>query len=142
MLKEVDANNWDDCISLEVLENQKEYISPNWYSVLQSTFGKDLYPMCIYDGKVMVGFLMYDLDPATKRMELSRLMIDKKYQGKQYGKIAVQNLLDKIRKEYGSIKFYTSTVPENIKTQKLFEGLGFKKTGEIMWDEIVYVIQL
>lgn len=98
--------------------------------------------MCIYDGKVMVGFLMYDLDPATKRMELSRLMIDKKYQGKQYGKIAVQNLLDKIRKEYGSIKFYTSTVPENIKTQKLFEGLGFKKTGEIMWDEIVYVIQL
>ncbi|MBU3209744.1 GNAT family N-acetyltransferase [Clostridium algidicarnis] len=69
-------------------------------------------------------------------------MIDKKFQGKGYGRIAVLRLLDLIKEKYGEIKFYTSIEPENIVAQKLYESIGFKKTGEIMWDEEVMVIQL
>ncbi|WP_290441087.1 GNAT family N-acetyltransferase [Clostridium algidicarnis] len=73
---------------------------------------------------------------------MCRLMIDKKFQGKGYGRIAVLRLLDLIKEKYGEIKFYTSIEPENIVAQKLYESIGFKKTGEIMWDEEVMAIQL
>lgn len=49
----------------------------------------------------MVGFLMYDLDPETKRMEMSRLMIDQRFQGKGYAKKAILKLLNLMREKYG-----------------------------------------
>lgn len=53
----------------------------------------------------MVGFLMYDLDSDTKRIEMSRLMIDqKKFQGKGYGKLSISKVFDLIRENYGKIK--------------------------------------
>ncbi|MBU5439141.1 GNAT family N-acetyltransferase [Tissierella sp. MSJ-40] len=142
IFKIVDKENWEECVDLRVSEEQKDYVASNWYSILQSKFEEELYPLCIYDGEVMVGFLMYGLDPDTKRIEMSRLMIDQKLQGKGYGKMAVLKLLDLIREKYGKIKFYTSIEPKNIVAEKLYESLGFKKTGEIMWDEEVMVIQL
>ncbi len=142
IFKVVDKENWEECVDLRVSEEQKDYVASNWYSILQSRFEEELYPFCIYDGKVMIGFLMYGLDPDTKRIEMSRLMIDQKLQGKGYGKTAVLKLLDLIREKYGKIKFYTSIEPKNIVAEKLYESLGFKKTGEIMWDEEVMVIQL
>ncbi|MGH4123790.1 MAG: GNAT family N-acetyltransferase [Clostridium sp.] len=140
--KKIEKDNWEECVELSVTEKQKDYVAANWYSILQGKFEEEIYPLCIYDGEVMAGFIMYDLDPDTKRMEMSRLMIDQKYQGKGYGKMAVLKLLDLIKEKYGNIKFYTSIEPKNIVAQKLYESLGFKKTGEIMWDEEVMVIQL
>lgn len=142
IFKEINRENWEECIDLEVLSEQKEYVATNWYSILESKFEEELYPLCIYDGDAMVGFLMYDLDPETKRIEMSRLMIDKKFQHKGYGKAAIAKLLELIRQKYGKIKFYTSVVPENIVAKKLYESMGFQKTGEIMWEEEVMVAQL
>lgn len=142
LFKEVDKNNWEECIELNVAPEQSYLVASNWYSLLQAKFGEDCYPLCIYNGDTMVGFIMYDRDPDTKRMEMSRLMIDERYQGKGYGKMAVSQLLELIREKYGCIKFYTSIEPNNTVAEKLYEGVGFLKTGEIMWDEIVLVIQL
>lgn len=141
-LKKIERDNWEECVDLSVTEEQKDYVSANWYSILQGKFEEEIYPLGIYYGEVMVGFLMYDLDLDTKRMEMSRLMIDQKYQGKGYGKMAILKLLDLMKEKYGNIKLYTSIEPKNIIAQKLYESLGFKKTGEIMWDEEVMVIQL
>ena len=51
-------------------------------------------------------------------------------------------MLDFIRVKYGNVKFYTSIESENNVAGKLYESMGFKRTGEIMWDEEVMVIQL
>jgi diamine N-acetyltransferase len=142
LFKEVDKDNWEECIELNVAPEQASLVATNWYSLLQAKFGDDCYPLCIYNENIMVGFLMYDIDPDTKRMEMSRLMIDETYQGNGYGKMAVLQLLDLIREKYGCIKFYTSIDPNNIMAEKLYEGVGFIKTGEIMWDEVVLMVQL
>lgn len=142
IFKEVDRENWEECVALKITKEQEEYVAPNWYSILQAKFEEELYPLCIYHEEVMVGFLMYALDTETKRMEMCRLMIDKKFQGKGYGRIAVLKLFDLIREKYGKIKFYTSIEPENVVAEKLYESLGFEKNGEIMWDEEVMVVQL
>jgi diamine N-acetyltransferase len=142
LLKEVTSENWEECIDLKVSEEQKDFVSPNYYSLLQGKFEKECYPLCIYDGEAMVGFLMYDIDPDTNRLEMSRLMMDKNNQGKGYGKAAISKLFDLVREKYGDVEFYTSIEPENVATGKLYESMGFKKTGEIMWEEEVMVVQL
>lgn len=142
ILKEINSDNWEECIDLKVSDSQEDFVAPNWYSILEAQFGEELYPFCIYDGEQMIGFLMYGLDPDTDRMEMCRLMVDKKYQGKGYGRAAVLKLFDLIRNKYGNIKFYTSIEPNNSTAQKLYESLGFKMTGEIMWEELVMMVQL
>ncbi len=142
IFKEVTKENWEECIGLKVSKEQEDFVAPNYYSLLEATYEKGLYPLAIYDGETMVGFIMYDQDPDTNRMEMCRLMIDEKYQKKGYGRAAVLKLLDLIREKYGNIEFYTSFEPENTVADKLYESVGFKKTGEIMWEELVAKIQL
>lgn len=142
IFKEVDKSNWEACTALSVSNEQKHFVASNWYSILQAKFEADLYPLCIYDGNTMVGFLMYGLDPDTNRMEMCRLMIGEMYQGKGYGKRAIMMLLGIIKDKYGNIPFYTSIEPDNEVAQKVYESLGFRKTGEIMWGEEVLVIKL
>ena len=142
ILKEVDMENWEECIDLKVSEDQKSFVAPNWYSILESKFGEDIYTLCIYDKEIMVGFLMYDIDPDTNRWELSRLMIDKKYQKMGYGRSTMIKLMEELRGKLGEIEFFTSVEPENIVAKNFYKGLGFKETGEIMWDEEVLVIEL
>ncbi|UFT99938.1 GNAT family N-acetyltransferase [Radiobacillus kanasensis] len=141
-LREIDVKNWEQCIRLSVFENQKGFVADNCYSLLQSKFTEELYPLSIYNQETIVGFLMYGVDPDTKRKEMCRLMVDKNHQGRGYGKEAINQLLELIKNTYGSIEFYTSVEPENVNTIKLYENVGFIKTGEIMWDEVVLKIQL
>lgn len=140
--KEVNKENWEECIDLVVSTEQKSFVAPNWYSILESKFEEELYPICIYDDETMVGFLMYDRDPETDRWELSRLMIDKNHQNKGYGRVVLNQLLNLLRTKIGHIKFYTSAEPENLVAKKLYESIGFKLTGEIICEEEVMVIDL
>jgi diamine N-acetyltransferase len=143
----IDADNWEDACDLEVAEEQEDFVAPNWYSILESKFDEENYPMAILDDKGrMVGFLMYDWDPeyggkkGDRRLEMSRLMIADGEQGKGYGKAAVQALLLKLRAEYPGHTIYTSVEPKNKAATKLYESLGFVKTGEVAWDETVLAL--
>lgn len=95
----LDAENWYDCCTLEVSENQASHIEPNAVSIAQSKFESSLKPYAIqFEGKT-VGFLMFN----TEIEELDgywifRIMIDKNYQQKGIGKIATQLMLDEMAK--------------------------------------------
>lgn len=142
LFKEITSDNWEECIDLRVSKEQEDFVAPNYYSILQAKYEDECYPLAIYDGQTMVGFLMYGLDPDTNRLEMTRLMMDKAHQGKGYARVAISRLIDLIREKYGNVEFYTSYEPENNVAAKLYESMGFKKTGEIMWDEEVAMIQL
>ncbi|MFI8685737.1 GNAT family N-acetyltransferase [Rossellomorea sp. NPDC077527] len=136
-LKEINADNWEKCIALSVSDHQKGFVADNAYSLLQSKFFEDQYPLAIYHGEDMVGFIMYGIDAETSRMEMCRLMIDQKYQGRGFGKEATQLLLEQLTHIYGNIELFTSAEPENVSAIGLYERLGFEKTGEVMWGEVV-----
>lgn len=141
-LKEINADNWEECVTLSVSEHQKEFVADNAYSLLQSKYVVDQYPLGIYHQDSMVGFIMYGIDPETSRMEMSRLMIDRKYQGRGYGKKATQLLIEKLTHTFANIELFTSAEPENVNAIRLYESLGFEKTGEMMWGEVVLKRQL
>lgn len=90
-------------------------------------------PVGIYDGKTLVGFSMYGCfsDPFPGGgLWLDRLLIDKRHQGKGYGKAAVHSLLIKLQEEYGSKKVYLSVYENNTPAIALYKQIGFHFTGE------------
>ena len=112
------------------------------------------FPFGIYDGEIPVGFLMigFDIDDywedapeiAKGNYNLWRLMIDKKYQGKGYGKEAVKLALDYIRtKPCGEAEFcWLSYEPENKVAADLYRSFGFEETGEMDGEELIAVLKL
>lgn len=140
--KEITKDNWEECINLKVSKEQEKFVASNSYSLIQSHYGIGLYPLAIYDDNTMVGFLMYEKDDIANDLGMCRLMIDIKYQNKGYGKATVLKLLNLIKEKYGSTPFYTSFEPDNTVAKKLYESLGFRDTGKLLDDEILYKIEL
>ena len=112
------------------------------------------FPFGIYDGDTPVGFLMIGFDtddywddaPAIAKgnYNLWRLMIDKAYQGKRYGKEAVRLALEFI-KTYpcGDAEYcWLSYEAENQVAAKLYSSFGFEETGDMDGEELIAVLDL
>jgi len=64
-------------------------------------------------------------------------MIDERFQGKGHGKAALHLAIDYLKKELGAKEIFLSFVPDNTVAEGLYEGAGFKKTGEMDGDELI-----
>lgn len=145
-LREITQVNFEECIYLKLTEAQSEHIATNVYSLAEaySLTNHDHYvPMAyaIYHNETMVGFIMAVYQPIDENdpddeediYYLARLMIDKKYQGKGYGKEAVKKLLELMRTfPYGpATAVVLSLDPNNLVAKSLYMSLGFKETDEV-----------
>ena len=76
--------------------------------------------------------------------EVRRFMIDKRYQGKGFGREAVRLALEFIRTwpSGRSEACVTSYNPDNEVARKLYASFGFVENGDIVDDEIVAVLKL
>ena len=63
-------------------------------------------------------------EPTPGQLWLDRLLIDKKYQGKGYGKQAVFSLLDRLHAEYQSDTVYLSVYENNPHAIRLYQQIG------------------
>ena len=71
---------------------------------------------------------LYDFDPINSRANVG-ILIDKDYQGKGYGKMAL-NLLENYCREYISINQLVATVAtDNIQSLSLFHVLDYNEVG-------------
>lgn len=132
-LRPVTAENWRTCIRLQVSDDQKEYVAPNLYSLAESRFEPTCVPLAIYAGEEMVGFVMYD----ASDYHIARFMIDLHHQGKGYGRAAMQALLAQFEEERAHPVASLSFVPGNLAAERLYESVGFCKTGEMDGGELV-----
>lgn len=149
-LQPVTAENWRNLIQLKVREDQGHFVASNLLSIAESQFGFDdeghwnSYPFGIYLGDMPVGFLMYALNPAHSRIQafIMRLMVDEKFQGKGYGRQAMNLLLERFQGDRDIQKVAISYSPENVSAQKLYAELGFIETGEMAGDENLAILNL
>lgn len=151
------ANVWD-VLKLSVNDNQKEYVASNDMSIIEAytaiTANGYAFPFGIYDDDILVGFVMVGFDTddywedapaiAEKNYNLWRLMIDKKYQHKGYGKKAVELALDFIRTfPCGKAEYcWLSYEPENTVAKELYSSFGFIETGDMDGEEAIAILKL
>jgi len=157
-LERVNGKNVWDILKLKVKDDQKSFVSGNDRSIIEAYVAIAgngyAFPFGIFDDDVPVGFLMvgYDTDDdwedapqiAEGNYNLWRLMIDKRYQHKGYGRKAIQLALDFIRTypcgpaEYCWLSYET----ENAVAQRLYGSFGFVERGEMDGEERIAVLRL
>ncbi len=141
-LRPITAANWRQCAHLAPAEGQRHFVASNPYSLAESRFEKNMFPMAIYDGEEMVGFVMYALDADDGNYWIKRLMVAEGKQKKGYGRKAMEMVIERIKNETGCRSIMISFVPENSVAERLYESLGFKRTGEIIYGEAVARLDL
>ena len=139
-LVKIDTKNFDALIDLEVNEEQKNYVADNVYSLAEAyatkAEGKAALPFGIYDGETPIGFLMIGYNcrdfwdgETPEYMKNSyliwRFMIDKNYQGKGYGRAAMQQVLELLQ-----------SFPCGDETaKKLYASFGFVEQPQYFMDK-------
>lgn len=134
-LRKVDKSNYTDVINLQLNENDQKMVNSNLYSMEESIRNSNMIPRAIYNDELLVGFLMYEYIVNDAYVEIHRLMIDRRYQRKGYGRKAMKLALHEIKKLPGVKECYISYEIENFKAIPLYESLGFVETGELNFDE-------
>ena len=135
-LKPITRDNWQEAARLEVSPDQHDFIEANIWSIAESRFYEELTALAIYDGRVMVGFLMWGFSPEDGRPWLYRFMIDQQYQGKGYGAAALRILISQLRKE-GLPELNVGYHRDNVVAEKLYLNAGFQKRGLAPWGELM-----
>jgi diamine N-acetyltransferase len=135
-LREITGENIKAVLSLRVTDAQRDaYPRSNAYSIAEGHYPPDDDPVwmrAVYTGETPVGFLMTSEAPDQGVYFLWRLMIGAKYQGKGYGRRAVELLIERI-KALGNVKeLLTSHLKSNCSAGAFFQELGFVYTGEIL----------
>ncbi|MBQ7242918.1 MAG: GNAT family N-acetyltransferase [Bacilli bacterium] len=152
-LEKVTWENYQKILKLRVHKEQKNFVATNRTSLihafLSSSEGIPVYAFGIYKDNAPIGFLQlnYSSDWTGNEREdwlssqeyhryegkyyyyIWRFMIDKKYQGKGYGKQAFQAALDFIRtKPAGEAEYIAlSYEPENVVAKNLYHSFGFEE---------------
>ncbi|MCL2519745.1 MAG: GNAT family N-acetyltransferase [Spirochaetaceae bacterium] len=128
-LKEVTKENFEEVIALNAGDEGK-FVAGNLYSMAEAKVYHEATPLAIYNNEVLVGFLMHEIDSDNNNHYICRLMVDKKYQAKGYGKQAMEVIIKKLQEDKSRNKIVISAEPDNSVAIKLYEKLGFKLTGE------------
>ena len=97
--------------------------------------------LALYAENKPVGFVMYALDEDDHEYWIYRLMIDKRYQRRGYGREAMRMLIERIQADEEHRVIYISFEPENIAAKALYESLGFVPDGRIEYGEVVYKLE-
>ncbi len=127
-LKDITRENFEELISLHVTQEQEQFVAPNLYTIAQMQFKEEKIAIGIYVGDKAVGLIAYDLED----YDIWRLMIDFRYQGKGYGRKAMELVLDILRKDGRLKTARTSVIVENIAMKNLIESFGFKENGNVL----------
>jgi diamine N-acetyltransferase len=156
-LRKITLENRRSIFNLEVSEDQRRFVASNLSSVAScyvlATNGGHPFPFAIYADGQPIGFVMltygitgYDELPsiADHSYCILRLMIDKQYQNRGYGREAMKKILEFIRTfPVGPAHYcWTCYEADNFVAKKLYESFGFCENGEISHNEPITVLRL
>jgi diamine N-acetyltransferase len=136
-LREVTAETVRTICRLTVGPGQDRFVAPNAVSIAEAYFHPTAWFRAIYDDDEPVGFVMLDDDDTKPLYTLWRLMVADGFQGRGYGKRAVELLVDYVRTRPGATALMTSWVPGDDGPAEFYRKLGFERTGEMDEGEVV-----
>jgi diamine N-acetyltransferase len=135
-LVEVTAETVRAICRLLVAPDQSMSVAPNAVSLAEALFTPAAWYRAVVADGMPVGFVMLELDPGDPPY-LWRLMIDRRHQGRGYGRRTIELVADHLRREHGATELFTSWVPGERGPERFYLDLGFAPTGEIHEGEVV-----
>jgi len=97
-LKLVDESSFQAVLDLKISEadERARFVAPNVRSLADAWLYRengDVFPMAIHWNELVVGFLLLEIDKDEAEYFIWRIMIGQQYQGKGYGRKALEALI-------------------------------------------------
>lgn len=130
---------------LKVREDQKTLVAPNEITLAQAAYEPGAHLWGLWDGGTVVGLMAMIHPHEAGGMEegedpdaayLWRLMIGAEHQGKGHGRAALDQAVQQGR-DWGLPRIALSVVQADNSAIAIYEAAGFRRTGQIIEDEIV-----
>ncbi|WP_341676886.1 GNAT family N-acetyltransferase [Niveibacterium sp. SC-1] len=132
----VTRQNYVQVFDLEVAPEQKQFVADTAFSLVQAAYEPNWEPRAIVAGGSVVGFLMGGIiEPGV--YEISRLLVDRAYQGKGYGRAGLALFLEQLDKRPDVEIVKTSYIPGNTYAPDFYATFDFRTTDERWQDELV-----
>lgn len=127
-MEPLNETNWEECIKLELKDSQKDALPGNVYSIAQLNFFPQTKGVAILDkdGKI-VGFTTYGIPKGESVSKIFRLMIDKSYQSKGYGKAALIAIIKELFRINKSDEIQVCYDPTSKELKRFYASVGFKE---------------
>ncbi|MCK1976143.1 GNAT family N-acetyltransferase [Jeotgalicoccus huakuii] len=129
-LREINDENIKEVRALRINDNQKSFIETVDECLKEAEEFDEWCPVGLYHEETLVGFAMYGAFGKNPDAWIDRILIDKKYQGRGFGRASMEKLIVVVKEKYKVDKIYLSFVEENINAKNLYKSLGFKYIGE------------
>lgn len=142
-LREITKDNLEDVLSLQIAEEQELYVSSTAHSLAQAYVYKEkAFPFAIYADDVLVGFIMMGYYEERKQYTLWKFLIDKEYQNRGFGRVALKQGIAYLQEKFGVSEVYTGVLLGNEVAKRLYESCGFVETGLVEYgmEEMKYSI--
>lgn len=140
-LETITPDNWRIFKALKVKKEQERFVAENIGILAKAYVYRDYNSKVygIYDGDLPIGMIMQrDYKENGKLMcELDQFMIAEKYQGKGYGRAAIQIWISIIKDEKKYDSICLCYVEGDEAARNLYLSMGFDHNGIVDEDEIV-----
>lgn len=131
------AENWREVADIAPRDDQREFVPALAARYLLLSDREGVWrSLGIYADEVIVGHVMWAEDDDGS-LWIGGLVVDASAQGLGIGRAATQTLMRWFVDEHGERAIRLSYHPENSNAARLYEGLGFRPTGEVDDGEIV-----
>ena len=138
-LIDIDSGNWR--VPLNVSKEQELYVA-NSTTILARAYAyrnSRSRAFLIHEDETPIGMVLYYDDESLDAYIFSEMFIDRKFQGKGYGRVATQLVLDDMKKDGKYNKVILCYIEGNDAAQKLYKSFGFV---EIDRDEDEIIMEL
>ena len=133
-LAEITEENWLNAASLQVADDQKDYLAPALGILARGYVYRDCNArvFVIMDDNSIVGLaLVRDFTEEPLGYDLQQFMIDKRYQDRGYGTQALRLILDVLSKEGRFSQVEVCVKKADSKAIHMYEKYGFTDSGYI-----------
>ncbi|MDT0270484.1 GNAT family N-acetyltransferase [Streptomyces sp. DSM 44915] len=140
-LARVTPENVSAACRLAVRRDQEHLVAPVAHSLAEAYASPDTaWPRLVYDGDQLVAFVMGGFDPENEislfRCGVWRLNVGAEFQGRGYGRFAVDELLAEARRRgQRRVTVMWETGPGS--PEPFYLRMGFRPTGEVFAGEVV-----
>ena len=135
----INSGNWR--VPLKVSKSQETYVANSTTILARAYAYRDSRSRAflIYEDDTPIGMVLYHDEELLDAYIFSEMFIDEQFQGKGYGRVATELVLDNMKKDGKYSKVILCYIEGNKAAQKLYESFGFVETDR---DENEIIMEL
>lgn len=136
-LRPITEDNFDAILAMKRPDGEG-LVASNAHSLAQCWLYRengDVFPCAIYREEEPVGFLLLEEDAEERELIVWRIMFPEEHANQGYGGQAIRRVIKLARAAGKYDRLTLICKPDNARARHLYETLGFRPTGQVLYGE-------